>query len=248
MNNLCNTQHKVLCKTSSYTITKDSENNCILSLMNMSYESSYILYKSIIATNENSLCFVDPVKNELHFRVFSGIRTLLDVIKGKQRMSNMQCMLMISYLSKQMQELEKMNYSLLGFTLQDIIIIDESIFVFVNNEHLLPLDKNISENNKENNKEKYMNLFKPISKPYFSNPELIELTKLPAKIHYKSCYYSLAALVIFCLLEEYLFKGNEIKNDVELEDILRPICYTKMYWFLKRCLVSSPEKREMLFI
>jgi hypothetical protein len=69
------------------------------------------------------------------------------------------------------------------------------------------------------------------------NPEIGNITTLPSKIHYQSSYYSLAALIIYCLL-------NKDKVEENLETILKPIFYTKIYWFLKRCL----HKRILLLI
>lgn len=232
----------VIINHSSYSIIKDNENSCILSLHNMSYASGNILYQSIIRTHENTLGFIDPIKKELHFRICSHVYNLLDFFKTKGRISYLQCMLMIGFLSKQIKQLEEMNYCLLGFDLEDIIVIDDYIFVFVNNKYLLPFDKY------EYNKDRVVSLLAPIKKPYFSSPELIEIIKIPTQIHYKSSYYSLASLVIYFLLDEYMFKGNEVKTDEDIETILRPIHCTKMYWFLKRCLVSSPAKRVLLFI
>ena len=73
------------------------------------------------------------------------------------------------------------------------------------------------------------------------SPEISNITTLPSKIHYQSSYYSLAALVIYCFLN----KTELEKLDVKKEDtLLKPIFYTKIYWFLKRCL----HKRILLLI
>jgi hypothetical protein len=72
------------------------------------------------------------------------------------------------------------------------------------------------------------------------NAEIGNITTLPSKIHYQSSYYSLAALVIYCLLNK---EKVETKGE-DLETILKPIFYTKIYWFLKRCL----HKRILLLI
>lgn len=83
--------------------------------------------------------------------------------------------------------------------------------------------------------------------PYFSNPELFNIKSLPCEVNYKSCYYSLGSLVVYCLINSYLLVGNEIKSDAEIEKSLSPIKNTKMYWFLKRCLNSLSHKRILLF-
>ena len=229
----------IINNTANYTITSHNENQFILNLKKGSYECKTVLYESIVKTLPHSFSFINPEKQELHFQASSTkIHNLLDFLKNN-RLSWEQCMLLIGFLSKQIQELEKRGHSLLGFNLQDILMIDETVFLFVNNEYLFPIHNTISS---------YITLIIPFQKPYFSSPELLQLTKLPSKIHYKSSYYSLASLVVYCLLEEYIFKGNEVKTNTDLEYILKPIYSTKMYWFLKRCLVPDPTNRKMLFI
>lgn len=75
------------------------------------------------------------------------------------------------------------------------------------------------------------------------SPEISNITSLPSKIHYQSSYYSLAALVIYCLLNKDIQAIEEIVEE-NLETLLKPIFYTKIYWFLKRCL----HKRILLLI
>ena len=70
----------------------------------------------------------------------------------------------------------------------------------------------------------------PFIKPQFVSSDIKQLTKIPSKIDCKAGYYSLAALIIYCLLNE------EIDKIEEIETILKPIFYTKIYWFLKHCL------------
>ena len=90
-------------------------------------------------------------------------------------------------------------------------------------------------------------MFVPYEKPYFSSPEIINTNKLPALIHYKSCYYSLGLLIVFCYFGEYLLKGNDIPSKESLEFSLKPIYLSKLYWFLLRCLQDNPEKRTLLY-
>jgi serine/threonine protein kinase len=128
-----------------------------------------------------------------------------------------------------------MGYGFYGFDINDILVIDD-IFIFCSAEHLLPIvDDNII-------------FYSPIKTPYFSSPEILELTTLPSEINYKCSYYSLGALVVFCLLNKYLLVGNEIKSLEEVEVILSPLYNTKIYWFIKRCLEENVDKRVLLLI
>jgi hypothetical protein len=141
----------------------------------------------------------------------------------------------IDELTKQIFYLKKMGYGFYGFDINDILVIDD-IFIFCSAEHLLPIvDDNII-------------FYSPIKTPYFSSPEILELTTLPSEINYKCSYYSLGALVVFCLLNKYLLVGNEIKSLEEVEVILSPLYNTKIYWFIKRCLEENVDKRVLLLI
>ena len=96
----------------------------------------------------------------------------------------------------------------------------------------------------------------PIKLPYFSNPEVNKLTSLPSKINYRSSYYSLGALTLFCLLNVYIYSeldsyldsDSETELETQIDNILQPIYYTKIYWFLRRCLHKKSEQRILLFI
>ena len=106
----------------------------------------------------------------------------------------------------------------------NIFIIDNSTFIYLSNEYLL----DIHENNK-------MTICCPFSKEeQLDSPELLELITIPAEIHYKTVYYSLASLVIY-------FLNNDNKEIKILEG-------TKLFGLLKRCLHIVPEKRSILFI
>lgn len=63
----------------------------------------------------------------------------------------------------------------------------------------------------------------PFIKPTFTSPEIRDLIKLPAYVCQLTGRYSLASLIVALL-------GGSIDT----------IKYTKLYWFLHRCLSSSP--------
>ena len=120
--------------------------------------------------------------------------------------------------------------------MNDILVINDDTYIVANSNYILPL---------ENNQITFSN---PNIRPFFSNPELNELTKLPSIIHYKSSYYSLGTLVAFCLFNVNLLVGKEKRSEKDIENILKPVFYTKIYWFLKRCLNKDCEQRVLLFI
>lgn len=145
------------------------------------------------------------------------------------------CIKMIDNLTKQIIHLKKMGYGFYGFDINDILTIDNT-FIFCRTQHLLPI---IEDN---------IIFYEPIKTPYFSSPEIIKLTNLPSEINYKCSFYSLGVLIVYYLLNNYLLVGNEIKSVEEIETILLPICNTKIYWFIKRCLEENINNRVLLLI
>jgi len=143
---------------------------------------------------------------------------------------------MIDELTKQILYLKQKSYGFFGFNISDILVINGNTFIYCSGENLLKLAQD------------NFIFYSPIDLPYFGNPELYELTKLPHNINYKCSFYSLGVLFIFCFLNEYLLVGNVIKSQEEIETILTPIKNTKIYWFLKRCVHPFIHKRSLLLI
>ena len=218
-----------------YTINKHDNTDYSI-LIKGSQPKVNILYNSIISLLP--FAFIDNNNNnnnnELYFKA-ENISTLPIFVKNK-KMNYDQCINLIGYISKQIEYLTKKHFTFIGFDLQDIIVVDEYIFFVSSIQYLYPIQNN-----------NLISFYTPFKKPYFSSPELLELTELPGSIGIKSFYYSLASLVVYCLLGEYLLKGNDIKNELEIDKILKPIYLTKMYWFLKRSLKLLVKDRYLLF-
>jgi hypothetical protein len=201
-------------KTSSYT----------LSIQNgLTHE----VYKSISETNILSNVFFDDLNNvETIIFTAENVKPLSMLLKT-DKLTNRQITKMIYDLSKQIAHLEINMMSFYGYNLDDIVVINDNIFFIASSKYLVNI----------NAKDYYIYFYKPIDKPYFSSPELNELTMLPSKIDYRSSYYSLGALILYCLTEEE-----------SLTESLESISYTKPYWFLKRCFYKNCKERILLFI
>ena len=221
--------------TKTYTISKLGEYNYSLDCKG-EYKSQ--LYSSILRSNILTSTLHDRRKNIIYFTA-DIVQTLPEYIKSRPngRMSEKECAKLIYNLTTQIQCLEENNYILYGYDLNDIVVINESTFIDASSEYILPLDLETN----------MITFYSPNMKPFFSNPELIKLTKLPSSIHFKSSYYSLGVLVAFCILNKNLLQ-NGVISDNELETIIEPIRHTKVYWFIKRCLNKRYEQRVMLFV
>lgn len=188
--------------------------------------------------------FYDDQENKIIFVAESVTQLLPYVTQESQTIQNtityLQAINMIKYLSKQMNNLKIMNNLIFyGFDLDDIFVINKDTFIIVSTNHLLKIDD-------ERNINIIFNC--PFMLPYFSSPELIAVNSLPTEVDYRTSYYSLGALITFCLTNKYLFVGNEVMREADIEKVLQPIFNTKVYWFLKRCLKQKYEQRQILFI
>jgi hypothetical protein len=63
----------------------------------------------------------------------------------------------------------------------------------------------------------------------------------------------LAYLLIFALTNDYeilndILTFNPVITNEVIENVLKPIKDTKLYWLIKRCLERDPEKRILMLI
>jgi hypothetical protein len=134
-------------------------------------------------------------------------------------------------IGQQLFYLEKYAHTFSWFNLDDILVIDESSFLCISLEQLMPVDAfgRIWFTTPFTNKH-----------PHIA-PEIQRLMTLPSYVTYKAAYYSLGSLIIFCLAED-----DEKSTKVQLR--LEFIADTKLYWFLLRCIDSEPSARLLLFV
>ena len=136
------------------------------------------------------------------------------------------------------------------FSLEDIIVIENAAttttttteeptfdFVFINGEKLLQISR-----------ENALRVDVPLQvnkQTSFLPLELAEggLKHLPMHLTKTSWLYSLSSLCIYALLN-YKFKNGED----DIERIGRPFLHTSLYFCLKRCMKTNPEKRFLLYV
>lgn len=215
----------------SYNLTTINEFTYSLKINGDFFNKLYHTIQKIIKTSH-----LDYETNTIFLSAENIVPLKTYILEQKtKRLSHSQCIKLINDLTTQILYLNKIGFSFYGFDIDDILTIDGTC-IFCSTQYLLPLDNNSIIFNS------------PIKQPYFSNPELFKLTSLPYEISGKCCYYSLGLLVVFSLLNTYLLVGNEIKTSEEIDNILRPLYNTKIYWFLKRCLDDDINNRKLLLI
>ena len=137
------------------------------------------------------------------------------------------------------------------FSLEDIIVIENENdnaanttgeptfdFVFINGEKLL-------QTSRETNTLRVDVPLQVNKQASFLPLELAEseLKQLPINVTTTSWLYSLSSLCIYALLN-YKFKNGED----DIERIGRPFLHTSLYFCLKRCMKTKPEKRVLLYV
>lgn len=137
------------------------------------------------------------------------------------------CEILMSNLVNLILYLEEQKYSLLTISISDIVVIDKLHFIYMNSNNIVPI---VSD---------HISITTPVEKSDFLSPELKQLKSIPSNIYFTSCYYSLATLVFYAL-----FKVNYTTDTMELKKIY----YSKLYFFLIRCLNLDPMKRKLIFI
>jgi hypothetical protein len=160
---------------------------------------------------------------------------------------------MITNLSAQLSHLIKSeSKTIIGYAPENIIVINDKTFAFLDSELVADIDPVGKE-------------MATISCPFkvtdfFASPEILKITELPSRIHYKTSYFSLGCLLLYALIEgkedfydkylkelkhgkihEYLTGSSFALNQLHFKN-------TKLYWLLSRCLVEEPKKRSILFI
>lgn len=208
-----------------------------VSLLNSLMRTRIILGSSIIDNNKT-----------LHFKAYTvesyeQYQGALQKKNGTKRFPYEIALRLAYYLAKQLKYLlieeDKCFYE---FNPENILVLDESKFVYLSDSHLLELDEN--------------SMKIQIARPFtirnininidFVSPEFAKIRELPSQIHFKTIFYSLGRLLMFSLTNE-----NEIERihtDEEIEILLKPVKETKLYWLIKRCLDDDPEKRMLLLV
>jgi hypothetical protein len=151
--------------------------------------------------------------------------------------------LLINSLTKQLQYLIRQeNHTILGYSLENTIVINGQKFIFLGTELLKEIDE----------KEEIL-ISRPFTKnDFFITPELQKIKSLPSYIHYKTAYFSLGCLALCILMgntefyDEYLENQNHSLLINSLQS--HPSQNTKIYWLLSRCLLEEPKQRSILFI
>lgn len=221
--------------TNTNTNIINIDGNCISKINNYTYnlfikdeEYRNILYSSILLFLRHG--FHNKINNSL-FMTCEKIKTFADyLLENEKLLTYEQTLNIIHSMSIQINFLYEHKYGFYGIDLDDIIVINDDIFIIINNQKLLKIDRHDDNN-------QLLIIDKMIHVPIFYNPEISQIIELPAKVNYKCIYYSLALLIIHCMF------GQEIN----INEGMKSIRNTKLYFFLKRCF-DNLDDRCLLFV
>jgi len=162
----------------------------------------------------------------------------------------------IGNIGNQLTFLKNQGFSIPFFSLEDIIVIDEIVFAFVNNDKVFKI-----ENDGVSGRRNIITIDYPImydAHTSFIPPNIgfrdssnsssngqrardLDM-KLPIKVHFSAAFYSLAQICI------YVFLRKKIKDQEDYEKEASPFIYTSLYWCLKRCLDKDENRRILLYV
>jgi len=209
--------------TTSYKITG---NRCVLSF----HEPNEVFCRAFA---DSKLCggitITQTFTNaSFYAKNVCSLRELLS--QRREKLQYFECVKLAQCIGQQLFYLEKYAHTFSWFNQDSIIVVDESFFLCVGLEQLMPVDAlgRIWFTTPFSNKQ-----------PHIA-PEIKRLYILPSYVTYKAAYYSLGSLITFLLTDaEY---GELYKN------IIGFIADTKLYWFLLRCIDDEPSARLLLFV
>ena len=191
-------------------------------------------------TKKTKKALYEKIKLKFNAQSVMPLKTFINKQGNKKGTDYNVILHFIGNIGNQLTFLRNNGYSIPFFSLEDFIVIDNTIFSFVNDDKIFKID---SKNN-------YITLDYPIQ--YNKNtsfiPPHIEIglddqpDKIPIDIYFSSIYYSLAQLCV------YIFLRKQIKDEEEYDKISGPFIYTSLYWCLKRCLDKDENKRILLYV
>jgi len=194
------------------------------------YCDSPILIRSIVFALGQENCVIHK-NNKISFSA-KKIEPLDEFLAARKTLSYATCLSLLYNLEEQNDFLIKNEQcGIFCIELCDILVIDDSKFIFINPKKLASLD---SEGN--------MNFFSPFErkKNIFCSPEILAINKLPSSVDINTFYYSLGALLVFCASNINISESN-VNPLILLKG-------TKLYWTILRLLHLEPKKRYFLYV
>lgn len=196
-------------------------------------ESQQILCNSLDKLNVLCNLIISPSYDKLSFLI-NSIKPLSQVMNKKHKDYRRFCysdgITMAKNLGFQIFYLEQDKQTLSWLNMNNIYVINETYYIYLGVKELVDIHQD----------EKF-SMFSPIieKRNIYLAPELTSISSIPANFHKNAVYYSLAQIIVVCLMpDQDKYKGNP--------GLLFPIVDTSLYWFLIRCFRNDPKSRVCL--
>lgn len=195
---------------------------------------------NIISPNKTKKDLYEKIKIEFNAESVMPLNKFLDKANNKNGTDYNVILHFIGNIGNQITFLRNQGYSIPFFSLEDFIVIDHTIFSFINDEKIFKID----------NKTKNITIDYPIhynKSNSFIPPYVLmgiddEPDKIPIDIYFSTIYYSLAQICVYIFLREI------ITDEKDFDKVSGPFIYTPLYWCLKRCLDKDENKRILLYV
>ena len=236
---------KILLKNENYEVLKSDRS---IFVIRFEYRADKII-NSLVRSRIISGSSTDESYKIIKFKAES-VKSLKEFIDsshikyGKKGLIVSDIAKMVRSLSLQLCYLiENEMCTIIGYNPSDIIVINDDKFAFLGSELVANFDEDTEE--------------AMISCPfntndYFVSPELLKIKEIPAHIHYKISYFSLACLILLSITGENEFYTEFLihKQPEKMLEVLNnhPIKNTRIYWLLSRCLVEEPKNRRIIYL
>ena len=247
-------------KNDNFKIGQDLKDNKSFTIFFNSYNEALI--KSLLKTRIILGATTTEKYKSLTFKA-TRVQTFLDFQKELER-ENKSLKLTYNLALKMTYNLvTQLNYlithfsqTFLGYSPENLIIVDANKFIYLSNEFLLDIKNNDDDDDDDDDddaNDKNILIKYPFTiNDFFWSPELSQVKEIPSFINYKVSYFSLGCLLLYGLLgDDDFIKDDEehLRQDkIKIQMNTLFIKNTKLYWLLERCLVEEPRNRSILFI
>lgn len=192
-----------------------------------------IVHGTTITDNYKTLYF-----NATSVKSFTSYQSDLKKINGSFNVPYNKAILIFFYFGKQLEYLIKREKKCFyAYKIENIIVIDDNKFIYLSNNYLSDIENNCD-----------LLIMAPFEKERncFMCPQVKNINEIPFSVHYKTSYYSLCLFIVYALSYETDFL--EEPEAERIEELLKPILDTKLYYAIKRGLIEDPKKRSILYI
>jgi len=209
------------------SIIEDKDDGCFL----ISSENEYIIGNLINNLSSCNIPFEIINYNTTKVNT-SNVMRLDQYMKKKVCLTFNQCERLIKSLGFFMDELERNKMQLGSIYLEDVLVINDNCFIFLNDEKIVDITPGNTIN------------VDWVDENELNSSELKKIVLLPDEVHYKAVYQNLAYLVFYSLFGDIMTDSKLLLHNL----VCNGHDKTNLYYCIRRCIHPDPSKREFLWV